>query len=226
MTEAETDERIEELQRAAEDVWIGEFLSGPRRTRLAELPPQVGDPAPEVELPDASGRMRRLSEFWSEQPVHLVFVRHFGCGCLADRWKELQPAQEKVAAAGALTVVVCQAEPERAVRIAEQRGYTFPLLCDPALAAYERYGLPEGEVATILHDTPWRPNDRKTAEEWTASRRGTERALMDHTWQLPGEFVIAKGGAIVLTHRAQICEDFPPTPVLLGAIAAAQAGDR
>jgi len=221
MTDA-TDLDTAALQQAAEETWISEFLAGPTRTRLTELPPQTEDSAPDMELPDSTGTARRLSEFWSDGPVHLVFLRQFGCGCLADRWEQLEPAQERIAEAGATLVAVCQAEPARAAVVAERRGYAFPLLCDAELVAYQAYGLPEGVPATITGDFPWKPGDRQTAESWTASRRGTERALVDHMWQLPGEFVIEQGGRIVLAHRAQFCEDFPLTEVLLGAIAAAK----
>ena len=54
-------------------------------------------------------------------------------------------------------------------------------------------------------------------------RRGTERAVVDSPWQLPGEFVIGQDGRIVLAHRYQYCEDFPPRTVLIGAIQAAGA---
>lgn len=214
---------LEALQQAAEETWISEFLAGPTRTRLTALPPQDGDQAPDLELPDSTGAVRRLSEFWADGPVHLVFMRHFGCGCLADRWEQLEPAQQRIAEAGAQLVAVCQADPERAAAVAERRGYRFPLLCDPELMSYQAYGLPEGVPATITEDFPWRPDDRETAREWTASRRGTERALVDHVWQLPGEFVVARGGSIVLAHRAQYCADFPLTEVILGAIASARA---
>ena len=210
-------------QQAAEETWMREFLAGPTRTRLTELPPQDGDQAPDLELPDANGAPRRLSEFWADGPVHLIFMRHFGCGCLADRWEQLQSAQVQISEAGATLVAVGQADPERAAGVAKRRNYDFPLLCDPDLTAYQAYGLLEGVPPTITQDFPWRPDDTETAEKWTASRRGTERALVDHTWQLPGEFVVAKGGRIALAHRAQFCEDFPPTEVLLGAIAASDA---
>ncbi len=214
---------LEALQQAAEKRWIAEFLAGPTRTRLSELPPQAGDQAPEIELPDSGGAPRRLSAFWADGPVHLVFMRHFGCGCLAARWEQLEPAQEQIAAAGAQVVAVCQADPERAAAVAERRGYRFPLLCDPELVSYQAYGLPEGTPATITGDFPWKPGDTENAEQWTTARRGTERALVDNPWQLPGEFVVAQGGRIALAHRAQFCEDFPPTEVILGAIASVRA---
>jgi len=208
-------------QQAAEETWTREFLEGPTRTRWQAMPPQVGDAAPDVALPDTAGTERRLSEWWADGAVHLVFLRHFGCGCLADRWEALQPALARIASAGATTVAVSQAEPGRSRPVAERRGYDFPVLSDPERVAYAAYGLLDGEVPTVFGDEAWTPGDRATAEKLTASRRGTERALVDHAWQLPGEFVIARGGRLVLTHRAQFCEDFPPTGVLLGAIAAA-----
>jgi peroxiredoxin len=210
-------------QESAEATWRREFLAGPTRTRLDVLPPQPGDEAPDVALRDVFEGKRQLSEWWRGGVVHLVFMRHFGCSCLADRWQELGPALPRIAAAGATTVAVCQASPALAAAVAARREYPFPLLCDPERLAYQAFGLPEGTVPTIVGDFPWRPDDQATAEAWTASRRGTERALVDHAWQLPGEFVIARGGRIELAHRAQYCEDFPPTEVLLGAIAAARA---
>jgi peroxiredoxin len=210
-------------QERAEATWRAEWLAGPTLTRWAALPVQPGDPAPDVLLPDADGRDRRLSEWWANGPLHLVFMRHFGCSCLADRWTELEPALAAIADAGATTVAVCQADPDRARAVATRRGYPFPLLCDVDRAAYGAFGLLEGVPAAVLHDFPWHAGDEETAESWLGSRRGTERALVDHAWQLPGEFVIARGGRIALAHRAQFCEDFPPAAVILGAIADAPA---
>ena len=31
-----------------------------------------------IELEDSDGELRRLSSFWRERPVVLVFIRHFG----------------------------------------------------------------------------------------------------------------------------------------------------
>jgi hypothetical protein len=50
------------------------------------------------------------------------------------------------------------------------------------------------------------------------SRRGTERAVVDSPWQLPGEFVVDRLGIIRLAYRYQYCEDWPNPLVLIGAI--------
>lgn len=214
---------VEEQDRAAEAEWLAAWLSGPTRTRVGVLPAQIGDPAPDAELPDTGGRPRRLSEFWRERPALLLFLRQFGCSCLAERWDRLKEEIAAYVEEGAQLVAVCQAEPERAAAVARRRGYPFPLLCDPERRAYELFGLPEGTPAQILHDFAWRPGDQATGEKMVVSRRGTERAPVDSPWQLPGEFVIAPSGRLILTHRYQYCEDFPPKTVLIGAIRTARA---
>ncbi len=213
---------VEQQHTAAEQEWLQAWLAGPSRTRLAALPPQIGDPAPDVSLADTNGRQRRLSEFWKAKPALVLFLRQFGCSCLAERWEKLQQEISELDGAGAQVVAVCQGEPERTAEVARRRGYPFPMLCDPDRKTYQLYGLPEGTPAQILHDFAWKPGDRQTGEQLLTSRRTTERALVDNPWQLPGEFVISTAGRLVHTHRYQYCEDFPPKTVLLGAIAAAR----
>ena len=214
---------VARLEEMAEQRWLAAWLTVPTHTRFEELPPQVGDPAPDPSLPDTSGEPRSLSEYWAHGPVLVIFMRHFGCSCLMERWEGLKVELSSFADAGARVVGICQAEPERARAVAERREYQFPLLCDPELAAYRAFGLLEGLPSQILHDFPWRSGDEETARTlFIEPRRGTERAVVDSPWQLPGEFVIGSDGRIALAHRYQYCEDFPPKTVLLGAIAAAE----
>jgi peroxiredoxin len=214
-----------ELETAAEERWLASWLVGPTRIRYEELPPQPGDPAPDPVLRDTSGDRRHLSEFWAHSPALVIFMRHFGCSCLMERWEGLKNDLADFAEAGARVVAICQAEPERARVVAERRHYQFPVLCDPDLAAYRAFGLLEGQPSQILHDFVWQPNDEETARTlFLEPRRGTERAVVDSPWQLPGEFVVGADGRIVLAHRYQYCEDFPPRTVILGALHAASAG--
>jgi peroxiredoxin len=214
---------LAQLEAEAEARWLAGWLAGPTRTRYGELPVQPGDPAPDVELPDVSGEQRHLSEFWTHGPAIVIFMRHFGCSCLMERWEGLRGELKDLADAGARVVGICQAEPERAKAVAARREYQFPLLCDPDLRAYRAFGLLEGLPAQILHDFPWEPGDEETARTlFIEPRRGTERAVVDSPWQLPGEFVIGSDGRIALAHRYQYCEDFPPKTVLIGAINAAE----
>jgi len=219
---ANTEPELAQLEAAAEQRWLASWLTGPTRTRYDELPPQTGDRAPDPVLPDTSGEPRRLSEYWAHGPALVIFMRHFGCSCLMERWEGLKLELADYTGAGTRVVGICQAEPDRARAVAERRAYGFPLLCDPDREAYRAFGLLEGLPAQILHDFPWEPGDDETARTlFIEPRRGTERAVVDSPWQLPGEFVIGADGVIVLAHRYQYCEDFPPKTVLLGAIGAA-----
>jgi peroxiredoxin len=214
---------IAELEKEAEERWLAAWLAGPTRTRFESLPPQAGDAAPDLTLPDTSGEPRHLADYWAHGPAIVIFMRHFGCSCLMERWEGLKVELSDYEAAGARVVAICQAEPERARAVAERRAYRFPLLCDPGFEAYRAYGLLEGQPSQILHDFPWKSEDEETARTlFIEPRRGTERAVVDSPWQLPGEFVVGSDGLIALAHRYQYCEDFPPKTVLLGAIAAAE----
>ena len=208
-------------ERAAEAEWLAGWLAGPTRTRWTTLPVQLGDPAPDLELVDSTGARRRLSEAWASGPVVLIFMRHFGCSCLRDRWDSLRPALGALWDAGASVHLIGQGEPERSAAVAEERGYPTPVWCDPDRSAYAAYGILQGTPPQVLHDFAWHPGDEPLAEAvGRTARRGTERALVDDPWQLPGEFVVGADGRIALAHRAQFCEDAPATGVLLGAIAA------
>ena len=169
---------LEQLEQEAERRWLASWLIGPTQTRYDELPVQPGDLAPDVELPDTSGEPRHLSEFWARGPAIVIFMRHFGCSCLMERWEGLRGELEDYAAAGARVVAICQAEPERAEAVASRRGYGFPVLCDPGLNAYRAFGLLEGQPAQILHAFPWQAGDEETARTlFIEPRRGTERSV-------------------------------------------------
>lgn len=217
-------ELVDRQQSEAEREWVAGWLAGPTRTRWESLPVQVGDRAPDLELRDMDGAPRRLAELWPLGPTLLLFLRQFGCSCLAERWDLLREEIPEFEAAGAQVVAVGQGEPERTAAMAQRRGYPFPVLSDPERRAYRAYGLLQGTPAQLVHDFAWRPGDMTSAQDlFLTPRRGTERAVVDDPWQLPGEFVIDPTGTIRLAHRYQYCEDFPPRTVLLGAIAAAQA---
>lgn len=220
-------ELIERQQEEAEREWVAGWLEGPKRIRWESIPVQVGEPAPDLSLPDTTGTTRQLSDFWPAGPTLLLFLRHFGCSCLAERWEKLRDEVPEYEAAGAQLIAIGQGEPGRTAAVARRRGYPFPVLADPQRRAYQAYGLLQGTPPQLVHDFPWRPGDTESAEKiFLRPRRGTERAVVDDPWQLPGEFVIDRSGTIVLAHRYQYCEDFPPKTVLLGAIAAAAAQEE
>lgn len=63
---------IDEQVRAAEEEFLELFVRGPADGRWSELPPQVGDAAPDFRLLDANGEERSLSELWRERPASVL----------------------------------------------------------------------------------------------------------------------------------------------------------
>lgn len=212
------DEVLEKQYAEADARWLLLWMQGPTKTSYRKLPVQIGDPAPDVELIDSDGNPVRISDFWKEAPLHLFFLRHYGCSCMKERWGQFREEYPKLREAGAEMVAVGMGEPERTRVYIEVRQVPCPVLCDTQMRAYEAYGIIEGTPAAILHDFDWKPGDKETGRKMMDTRRDTDRRLVDNPWLLPAEFIIDRQGIIRHAHRYQYCEDYPPTTVLLGAI--------
>jgi len=211
---------IDELTADAEQRWKAGWEAGPTRLRWATLPPQVGDPAPDAILPDHEGTPTTLSALWADQPVLFLFWRHFGCSCGMDRAARLRGELADYRAGGGEVVIIGQGEPERAARYRELQRLDVPILTDPDRSTYETYGLLQGTTAQILFDAPdaFLRCEPAAGMELAASRHGTDRALVDDPFQLPGEFVIGSDGIIAYAHRYGWCEDYPDPRVHVAAI--------
>jgi peroxiredoxin len=214
-------EPVEAQTAAAEQEWLDGWKAGPQRTRWTELPPQVGDAAPDFQLPNESGELSQLAHYWKERPLLLIFWRHYGCGCGMERARRVQDEYPDYLKAGAQLAIIGQGEAERATAYAKKYELPpIPILCDPEYKVYERYGLLEGKESQILFDAPEPYLDRDLAAglQLAAERKAAGRPLVDNSWLLPGEFVIDTSGTIRLAYRYNYCEDFPDPRVLLAAI--------
>ncbi len=193
---------------------------GPTRLHWTEMPPQVGEPAPDFELEDSSGRKAHLSDFWRDRPALLLFWRHYGCGCGVDRASRLQEEYESYRSAGANVVVIGQGKPLHAAWYAAKFGIPCPVLCDPEFRAYRAYGLLEFTPAQVLYDA----SDALLRLEVDAGmafaqeRRDMGRPMANNPWQSPGEFVVDTSGRLRLAYRYQFCEDFPDPRIHVSAI--------
>ena len=205
---------------AAEKEWLDLWKQGPSRLRWTKVPLQVGDLAPDFELQDTSGKLVHLRDFWSNGPALILFWRHYGCSCGIDRAHRLQNEYADYIKLGASVVVIGQGEPERSKDYSQKHGIPCPVLCDPTYRVYEAYDLLEGKPSQIIYDAPdeYLRIDYETGAQLQQSRQGTDGALVDSPWQLPGEFVVDQSGIIRLAHRYQHCEDWPNPSMLIPAI--------
>lgn len=209
---------LQELVEAARAEWLDAWRAGPQRLRVDG--PTAGEAAPDFELPDQTGAPRRLSEFWQAGPALILFWRHFGCGCGVARAERLGAEYDSYVDAGAQVVVVGQGEPARARAYAAQHGIRCPVLCDPDRVAYAAFGLAEGQPEQVVYagSDELLQRDYEAGVAFQEMRTEQGRPLVDSPWQLPGEFVVARGGTIRLAYRYQWCEDYPDPRIHLAAI--------
>jgi peroxiredoxin len=215
---------LDELIEQAMDNWFERFVAGPKQLRWDELPPQIGDPAPDLEIRDSTGTQRQLREFWADGPALLLFWRHFGCGCGIERAEQLAGEYDEYVQAGATVAIVGEGDPERGAAYAEEYGIDCPVLCDPDGTAHETYGLLDFTLPQIWYMIPYesfdryRANPEQFAEEFNEKYRDDGRPKVDNPWRQPGEFVVDEDGVLQLAYRYQYCEDFPDPRVLTTAI--------
>jgi peroxiredoxin len=200
--------------------WLDTWVKGPTRTRWERIPLQVGDAAPDLQLPDAEGKPHKLSEAWKGSPGLLLFWRHYGCSCGRERAARLRDEYAQYEHLGAQVLVIGYGDPTRAAQYARRNAVPCPLLCDPGFEAYKAYDLLEGKPSQIVFDAEdgHLQCDVGAWSDLVESRQGTERAIVSNPWQLPGEFVVDKAGIVRLAYRYQYCEDWPDPRVLYSAI--------
>ena len=210
------EQQIMEAEKEGRAIWD----KGPTRTRWPRLPLQEGDHAPDFELLNSTGQKIKLSSFWNGKPALLLFWRHYGCSCGRDRAARFQDEYSTYLDLGANVVVIGQGEPERAAAYAEKNKLTCPVLCDPTYQVYQAYDILQGKPSQILFDAPdeYLKCELDAINNLFDSRKGTDRAIVDDPWQLPGEFVVDQKGVIRLVYRYQYCENWPDPRVLVAGI--------
>jgi len=113
---------------------------------------QVGDVVDDFELPDQDGVPRRLSVLLADGPVVLFFYpAALSSGCTAEACS-FRDLGEEFRAAGAQRVGISRDLPARQKQFAEQNGFDYPLLSDPAYGVASALGvkrrLPLGPLST------------------------------------------------------------------------------
>jgi len=199
-------EIVKKQTEQAQEEWLKLWNEGPTELAWDKLPVQEGNKAPDFELESSSKELIKLSDLWNEKPVLLIFWRHTGCGCGFMRADSIRKSYDKIAEMGVEVVIITQAEPERAAFYAKEHSVKGTLLSDPNYQVYRAYGLLDGNGPQIL-GTP--DIDYTIGEKLQKDRIGTQRALVDNPWLLPGEFIIDKSGVIQFAYRYGYCNDIP-----------------
>lgn len=171
----------------------------------------VGGHAPDVTLPDDQNRPTRLSDLWQQQPLVLVFVRHSGCTLCLDHSVVLREAYSEIRAAGAEVVVVTMDDPARLQAFKERWKLPFICLADPGQVGYRAFQCPRGSLLAVAGPAMW----------WRAIKslfRHGAGLVRGDPMQLPGAFIIDRGGTLRFVHRSRHSADWASPDQLLSVL--------
>ncbi len=101
---------------------------------------KTGDIAPDIALPDQTGRMRSLGEFKGKKTVLYFYPKDSTSGCTLEA-REFQASAPAFAAKNAVIVGISKDSVKSHAAFAAKNGLEFTLLSDPDKRAIEAYGV-------------------------------------------------------------------------------------
>lgn len=102
---------------------------------------RAGDKAPDFELPDETGAVRRLGDLLAEGPVVLFFypaAMTYGCTKESCHFRDMGAEYQQ---AGAQRVGISADAVAKQKQFSDKHGFDFPLLSDPDRRVAEAYGV-------------------------------------------------------------------------------------
>lgn len=113
---------------------------------------------------------------------------------------------------GARAAAVTLGDPEETLAFCGARAPGVLCLTDPGQEAYRAYGLGQADMAALLAPGVVLAGAQAALEGHLPGR------TVGDPLQMPGTFVIGRGGAIQLAYYGRTVADHPPLALLLGAI--------
>lgn len=129
----------------------------------------------------------------------------------------MREEQPRFADAGARLAGVFMGSPQSVGDFCREREVPFDCLADPDRAGYRAFGIARGSPRQ------WLVGGSVIRGAARLLRRGVAAGLPhpgQDVRQLPGTFVVARGGSVRLAHYNRDSADDPPAELLLGALGA------
>ena len=110
-------------------------------TAVGKNAKQAGDQAPDIVLPDATGRSFAVADLLAKGPVIVTFYRGGWCPYCNLELKAYQAVLARIRAAGASLVAISPEKPDDTVSTSEKNALTFPVLSDVGQKVGKAFGL-------------------------------------------------------------------------------------
>jgi peroxiredoxin len=180
--------------------------------QFSRQPTDVGAPAPQLELPDATGVRQSLTEFRG-RPVMVSFLGPSNCAfCRAHVIRTIE-ARGDIERAGADVIFVTFNDPGLMLsQMLHDLNLPYALFLDPERAAYRAWGLGQASFRSLLvPGLYW-------AGLKAALRREPSMGEAPDPGQLGGDFVVDREGRLTFVNRMRSFHDRAALPRLVAAL--------
>ena len=189
-------------------------MLGTAKPRQRTNAPGRADELADIVLPDHDGNEVRLGDLWREEPVALVWVRHYGCVHCRSHAVELERARSEFDAAGVRVVLVGQATPRQAAHFRRRLDIDLPVLADESRESYKAAGAKVATAGELLGPKSVTAGLKATFESRGKVHQGR---IIGHPAQLGGAMVIAPDGQVTWSHMAEDASDNASPEEILAA---------
>ncbi|WP_442891351.1 peroxiredoxin-like family protein [Congregicoccus parvus] len=150
----------------------------------------MGQPAPELEVSDHTGRIHSLAAL-SGRPVLVSFFRYAACPLCNLRVHAMGQHYERGRWEGLSVLAVFQSSAESIAAHVGRREVPFPLLADPGMVAYRRWGVELGWRGLLKAVVS------ASGDAWKAMRKGYFPGRIDGPiHRLPADFLVDANGSV------------------------------
>ena len=170
------------------------------------------DQAPDREVLLSNGKKQNLSELWRDNPVALIFLRHFGWPFCKQQVAQLRKEKSRLDKSGIQVVIVGMGSPAETEEFRKRFDLPFPFICDPEKKLYTAYGLKRASFQQIA-------SPDILLKGFQAFIQGHSPGLpKGDPMQMSGEFIIDRNGRFILQHYAEDISNHLPVEAILEAV--------
>ena len=164
-----------------------------------------------LSLPDQDGTEHNLGDLWSERPVVLVFLRHFGCLHCREHAVQLRDRYDDLQRQGIDLVAIGTGDERYAGAFIRDEKIPYLVLVDDDAKAARAASVGVASWYRLLHPTTW-PATVATYRRGHRIHQPGKRVT-----QLGATFVLGPGDQVRYSHVDADSTDHAPVPDVLAA---------
>ncbi len=165
-----------------------------------------------LSLPDSDGTPHRLGDLWHDQPVIVVFLRHFGCIHCREHAVSLRDRYDDLRRQGVDLVAIGTGDERYAGHFVKEEQIPFLVLVDDDAKAARAASVKVASWYRLLHPTTW----AATVAAWKSGHRIHQPGK--RVTQLGATFVLGPGNDVRYSHVDADSTDHASIPDVLAAV--------